>query len=123
MTKCLRCGRKLTSQLSIERGYGKTCFRIVNANKPIPNNDSDIEFLKMEIKALKRMIRNIKISSEKGIERIKNTRPEVITIEHKNMSCVMNELKSIFKSRDWKNSALHSIQGRTEIVEPPNLYV
>ena len=33
MHKCLRCGHILTNKQSIERGYGKTCYRIINLQK------------------------------------------------------------------------------------------
>jgi len=37
MTKCARCGRKITSQESIYRGLGGECFRKRIGSKPVKN--------------------------------------------------------------------------------------
>ena len=53
VTKCKRCGHKLTDPISVERGYGPTCWQkegrfLVN----VPQNE-EIEALRKEVKALK----------------------------------------------------------------------
>ena len=37
MAKCARCGRKITSQESIYRGFGGECFRKRIGSKPVKN--------------------------------------------------------------------------------------
>ena len=63
MCKCKRCGKELRSAESIKKGYGKTCYRIVQlnqTNKPEPEQAEKIDmeeiksFISLEIeKALK----------------------------------------------------------------------
>ena len=53
MCKCERCGRVLKSKKSIELGFGATCYRIhklQEASKPEPEVNTEIAFLKIEIK-------------------------------------------------------------------------
>lgn len=54
--KCKWCNRILTSKESIERGYGGKCFRIIQLQKNDMNRDQDIQFLKSEVKFLKRQL-------------------------------------------------------------------
>ena len=104
MSKCKRCGKELRSQESIKRGYGKTCYRIVQLqevkeSEVKPKINQEIAFLKMEIKMLKRMMKQIKTNGVKveSIERIKpeESRPER-TENKNNMSGVITEMKEIF---------------------------
>ena len=59
MCKCKRCGRVLKSPESIKRGYGKTCYRIVQFQETTKSEvktevNQEIAFLKLEIRTLKR---------------------------------------------------------------------
>ena len=119
---CKRCGRVLKSEQSIKLGYGATCYRIFKlqeANKPEVNPDmnQEIAFLKMEIKTLKRMIRNIHVKGiAEPIERIKhdNQRPER-TENEGNMSSVVKEMKKIFT----KDFNYHNILKSVNPIEIP----
>jgi hypothetical protein len=107
MCKCKRCGRVLKSPESIERGYGKTCYRIVQfqeSTKPEVKTEinQEIAFLKLEIKTLKRMFKQIQIKGTiEPIERIKRDdhRPERDSNKG-NFAGVMKEMKSIFKLQE-----------------------
>lgn len=107
MCKCKRCGRALKSIESVKRGYGATCYRIFKLQeKPEPEVkpevNSEIAFLKLEIKTLKRMFRNIQIKGTiEPIERIKRDdhRPERDSNKG-NFAGVMTEMKSIFKLQE-----------------------
>ena len=105
--RCLRCNRILTSKESIKRKYGKTCFRIVNSQKPKQEINETVEFMKLELKMLKRQINELKIHGIKQsdtIERLKQDKIQVQTVEKVNFSNVMSELKDIFNKTNgnWK---------------------
>ncbi|MHA2282510.1 MAG: DUF6011 domain-containing protein [Promethearchaeota archaeon] len=40
MNKCKRCGRVLRSEESIKRGYGKSCYRIVQLNQKLEQSET-----------------------------------------------------------------------------------
>ncbi|MFX1374900.1 MAG: hypothetical protein ACFFA0_03730 [Promethearchaeota archaeon] len=106
---CKRYGKKLTNSESMERGYGRTCHRIVQMQElksqfNTPKINQEIAFLKCEIKTLKKMLKNIHINSNnisiEPIERIREShRPERNTnLNMVNMGCVVSELKELFSS-------------------------
>jgi len=47
VTRCARCGRKLTDPVSIKRGYGPVCWERVQAEKPVKKEDI-VNWLKKE---------------------------------------------------------------------------
>ena len=103
IVKCKRCGRKLTSEESIKRGYGMTCYRIIQLQnqETKPETNQELAFLKCEIKMLKRMFKQIKTSGViiDPIERIKqdNHRPER-DANRGDMANVITEMKEIFNN-------------------------
>ena len=110
--KCLRCGRKLTSEKSIALGYGSKCYRITLLQKPVEDTNSDISFLKMEITMLKRQIKELKLSGVKhdvAIERIVNTTVSKNDPEFVEMGQVVREMKSIFSDPEWKSKLLTKV--------------
>jgi len=108
---CLRCGKKLTNPISKERGFGSTCFRIKQLEGKNKFNKEllrEINFLKCEIKMLKKLYHQIKTNGTKyqqdAIERIK--REESAKIEDPLLSEYRNafkecisELKEVLKER------------------------
>jgi len=109
---CLRCGKKLTSEESIMRGYGEKCYRIVNLQKSAVDTTTDIKFLKMEISMLKRQISELKVSGVKhdvAIERISQEKVNRTDPEFIEMGAVVKEMKSIFSDPDWKNKLLRKV--------------
>ncbi len=116
--KCKRCNRELKSKESQERGYGKTCYRIVNLSKQEKPID-DITFLKMEINMLKKMLRNLTKNGIKAIERIKNDSPKRNEQVSQFNECV-RELKGIFNCEQWDyRNVLVPINPRETIENPP----
>ena len=111
---CLRCGKKLTNPISKERGFGSTCFRIKQLEGKNKFNKEllrEINFLKCEIKMLKKLYYQIKINGtiyqQDAIERIK--REEIAKIEDPILSKYRNafkecisELKEVLKERAIK---------------------
>ena len=121
---CKRCGRVLRSEKSIALGYGETCYRIASLQKPVVDIESEISFLKREISMLKSIIKSNNITRSRPIERIKITQKDLVQpAAQLKMSDVINEMKNLFNSRDWRASVLRSINPSTEPVAPPNLYV
>ena len=129
--KCKRCNRRLTSKLSIERGYGDTCYRIIQLQKTeLPKVKSDfnqeLAFIKCEIKTLKRMFRNIQTNgiSINPIEKIKqdNLRTEK-DLNKNNMTNVITELKNIMNSVENIHDILKPIEPRSspEVLEVSQL--
>jgi hypothetical protein len=89
--RCKRCGRPLTSELSIKRGYGPTCYQ---KNKLT----DEIDFLKCEVKMLKRLFRQAKFSTTvEPIERVKKVEIRA-KLSESPMGAVMEELKDLFLS-------------------------
>jgi len=111
---CLRCGKKLTNPISKERGFGSTCFRIKQLEGKNTFNKEllrEINFLKCEIKMLKKLYHQIKtngaIYQQDAIEKIK--REEIAKIEDPILSKYRNafkecisELKEVLKERAIK---------------------
>lgn len=111
---CLRCGKKLTNPISKERGFGRTCFKIKQREKENKDNGEilrEINFLKCEIKMLKKLYHQIKtngaIYQQDAIEKIK--REEIAKIEDPILSKYRNafkecisELKEVLKERAIK---------------------
>ncbi|HDZ18120.1 hypothetical protein LCGC14_1110460 [marine sediment metagenome] len=126
MCKCKRCGKELRSVESVKRGFGATCYRIfklqeANNSEVKPEINQEIAFLKMEIKMLKRMIRNIHVKGiVEPIERIKqdNQRPER-TENTGNMTSVVKEMKKIFTENFNYRDILKSVNPIEEPVIPP----
>ena len=109
---CQRCGRELTNPKSIALRYGPKCYRILQWERPVVDTKDEIIFLKMEVKMLKRQIKELKISGVKhdvAIERINHeSRP---LSSQKQMICglIHKELKSIFSDPDWKAKLLINV--------------
>jgi len=139
IVKCKRCNRLLTSKESIERGYGSTCYRIITLRESDPGRDPvvqtlaqpgkydlDLNFLKCEIKFLKKQMKELKqkgITSTEinAIERIKQDehRPERDQFKVQ-FNVVVKELKMVFKGDNFDyHSLLQPIEPRIEIEEPP----
>lgn len=125
---CLRCGKKLTNLLSRERGFGRTCFSIKQLEDKNKVNEEvlgEINFLKCEIKMLKRLYNQIKLNGikypkEAALERIK--REETVKIEdpllreYRNAfeECI-SELKEVLKER--ANKIGESLDILPELIE------
>lgn len=126
MYKCKRCGRVLTSRKSIELGYGKVCYRIhllEEANKSEPEVNQEIAFLKMEIKTLKRMIKNIQVrgTTVESIKRIRKDVESIPSIIKEGFADVVKEMKSIFKENFYYKDYLKPVNPIEEPVDPPVL--
>ena len=126
--RCKRCNAILKAKKSIELGYGRTCYRIhmlEEANKPEPEINTEIAFLKMEIKTLKRMIRNIQVNGKtiESIERIKKDVSEIPDIIKKGFAGVVKEMKTIFHETFHYTDFLKPIDANQEIIEPPKILV
>lgn len=134
MCKCKRCGRVLTNPESIERKYGSTCWNIVQLQKknenltPDRNFEQELEFLKYEIRFLKRQLKEIKQNSSiinvEPIDRIKHDkeRPERANNEI-NLFLVVKELKIIFEDKEIfdYHQILSPIEPTTKIESPPEI--
>ena len=100
---CKRCGRPLRSAKSIKLGYGPTCYRLSKIQDNPFNIEQEITFLKIEIKTLKKLLRELKtvnLSSGQSpsIIRINRDykRPEQDQSKGQ-MREVLQELKSCFQ--------------------------
>ena len=125
--KCERCGRVLRSEASIERGMGLRCARITELEKEskLPTKvEETLDFLKMEVKMLKRQISELKVSGVKSTEAIERIRQDVIpktSWEGKMKVAIKKELKAIFSDPNWKDKLLHSVDEQDSIREPPKI--
>jgi len=118
--KCKRCNRELRSEKSIKLGYGETCYRIVNLKKPVLDIETEISFLRMEIKLLKTLIKSNNIVGYRPIERIKITKQDLGPSREKNkMSDVIKEMKALFSTDKWKDR-LVSPSGQNKIIPAPS---
>jgi hypothetical protein len=59
---CKRCGRELKAAESIKLGYGPTCYRKKKLFKSSLTLEEELKFLKIEIKMLKRIIRELTVN-------------------------------------------------------------
>ncbi len=75
---CKLCGRILTSAKSIKLKYGPICYKKIQLNENHINIQDEINFLKIEIKMLKKVIRELKIndSLSNGIYQITKIRQD-----------------------------------------------
>jgi len=107
--RCKRCNRVLKNPISVERQYGAVCFSIINSNTPKRQNfesfQKDIDFLKLEIQTIKRMIRNNNGLGHQdiSIERIVKSQdvssnPQLNEYRLAFQECV-NELREVLKVR------------------------
>ena len=125
IVRCKRCNRILKNKLSIDRGFGETCYRIFKLQETKleinPEINTEIDFLKMEIKMLKRMIKNIQVNNAViPIERIKQNRPEQkISGNQNNYGKVMIEMKDVFNKMKNGYKHLKSINPIEMPIEPP----
>jgi hypothetical protein len=119
--RCKRCNRVLTNEKSIKLGYGKICYRILILHgkkiiqeeyKEIPKLEDAVNFLKCEVKMIKRQLRELKFTKsvyyqENPIERIKReeaikiTDPLLKQYREAFKECI-NELKEVLKLRKDK---------------------
>jgi hypothetical protein len=101
---CKRCGRVLKSIKSIKLGYGPTCYRIIKFHDNRVNIQEEIKFLKIEIKTLKKTVRELRTNKftsyqSPPIERIKiEERSPERNINKGKMTEVIQELKSRFQN-------------------------
>ncbi|MFX0011241.1 MAG: DUF6011 domain-containing protein [Candidatus Hermodarchaeota archaeon] len=100
---CKRCGRPLRSAKSIKLGYGPTCYRLSKTQDNSFNIEQEITFLKIELKTLKKLLRELKTvnlssSQSSPIIRINREmkRPEQNQSKGR-MKEVVQELKSCFQ--------------------------
>ena len=123
---CKRCGRLLTSAKSIKLGYGPTCYRIskYHDNPVNVNVHEEIKFLQIEIKMLKKCLRELKPNQFTSyqtppIERIKIQERSPKTDTNKaQMTEVIQELKSRFQNCNGDvKSLLKPIQIETNHIE------
>ena len=135
--KCERCGRPLTSKVSIERGMGLKCARITELEKQSKNENQELVELKQKWNQLslkfslleKKVNRLIKsgVKSTEVIERIKEKVEAAPTEEGRLKGLIHEELVSIFRNKDgsfnpdWKSKILHKTDEINEIREPPSL--
>ena len=126
IVRCERCNTILRSAESIKRGMGKTCARIVKlqqANKPKvePEVNQEIAFIKMEIKHLKRMFKQIQTNGTViGIERIKQPNPEQkVNGNEANFGSVIAEMKGIFSNIESVYEYLKPVNPIEEPMIPP----
>ena len=131
--RCKRCNRILTSRESIERGYGPTCYRIMQLqeqnSEPNPQKyNQDFNFLKCEIKFLKRQLKELKqkgitATEINSIERIRQDehRPERDKFKVE-FNVVVKELKMIFRGEKFKyREFLRPVAPRDQIEPSPLL--
>ncbi|MFX0081584.1 MAG: DUF6011 domain-containing protein [Candidatus Hodarchaeota archaeon] len=129
---CKRCGRVLKSTKSIKLGYGPTCYRIskFHDNAININIEEEIKFLKIEIKMLKKIIRDIKANNFTSNQSIPILR---IKKEHSNLEKnrnksqmieVIQELKNLFQNcnGDIKN-LLKPTQIETSLIKKSQLAI
>ena len=124
--KCKRCGRKLSNKLSIERGYGAKCYKIIQfqETKPEikPEINQEIAFLKCEIKTIKRMFKQIRTSGVivDPIERIRQDEQRPEREPNKcNMASVITELKERFSKIENVFDLLSPINPIETPIAPP----
>lgn len=98
--RCKKCGRYITKSDYIEFGYNKKCYDIIHLQKNdvVPDDfKSDMNFMKMEIKFLKRQINEIKNCGFSNIEAIERLKKETKKPEQEpnqiNMFIIIKELK------------------------------
>ena len=97
---CKRCGRPLYNEVSKKRGYGAKCYKIIQLQKKTPESEnfkSDMDFMKMEIKFLKRQLNEIKNRGFSNVEAIERLKIETEKPEQEpnqiNMVVIIKELK------------------------------
>ena len=125
---CKRCGRVLKSAKSIKLGYGPTCYRITKFHDNPGNIHEEIKFLKIEIKMLKKSLRELKINEFPSyqthpIEKIKKQErnPDRDTKKGE-MTEVIQELKSRFQNCNGDvRSLLKPIQIESHLIEKTQL--
>jgi len=128
IVRCKRCNRILKNKLSIERGFGETCYRIFKLNKtnvpeinPIVNQE--LILLKFEINKLKKMFKQIQTKGTIGpIERSKQVRPEQkVDGNESNFGSVIQEMKGIFSKIESVYDYLKPVNPIGEPIAPPIL--
>lgn len=97
---CKRCGRPLYNEKSRALGYGAKCYKIIQLQKndAVPDDfKSDMDFMKMEIKFLKRQLNEIKNRGFSNVEAIERLKIETEKPEQEpnqiNMFVIIKELK------------------------------
>ncbi|MFW9825343.1 MAG: DUF6011 domain-containing protein [Candidatus Thorarchaeota archaeon] len=129
---CKRCGRVLKSVKSIKLGFGPTCYRIskFHDNPVIGNLHEEIKFLKIEIKMVKKILRELKANQftsyqTPAIERIKKQDSSSERNTNKlQMTEVIQELKSRFQNCNGNvKSLLTPIPIENTLIEPSHLAI
>ncbi len=133
--RCKRCNRILKNKLSVERGYGAKCYRIVQLNQePEKPNESIIGELLNRVRKLeldnsfmKHQLKHkiIVNSNVEVIERIKSDehRPEREPFKVQ-FNVVIKELKIVFNKDNFDyHDILEPINDRETIEKPPMIEV
>jgi len=127
---CKRCGRVLKSAKSIKLGYGPTCYKIIKFHNNSINIQEEIKFLKIEIKTLKKAIRELKFNNfttnqtSPIIKIRKEERSSERDINKGQMMEVIQELKCSFQNCNGDvKSLLKPIQVEPNLIETSKLAI
>jgi hypothetical protein len=125
---CKRCGRVLKATRSIKLGYGPTCYNKIKNQENHVNLEEEVNFLKIEIKTLKKLLNELRVNQviSTEVSPIKRIRSEVRVQENDDRKCQMREvlleLKSRFQSCDGDiKNMLTPIQNETNMMETNQL--
>jgi hypothetical protein len=125
---CKRCGRVLKATKSIKLGYGPTCYKKIKNQENYVNLEEEVNFLKIEIKTLKKLLNELRfnqvISTEVSpIMRIRNeVRVQENDVKKCQMREVLLELKDKFQACDGNiKYLLKPIQNETIMMETNQL--
>lgn len=135
IVRCKRCNRILKSKLSIEHGFGETCYRIFKlseANKPEQLNNSVLDELLNRVRKLEldnnfmkcQLKHKVFVGKSKDSELdwdIPKEIKEVKNIYEIKFNVIVKELKVIFTDDFNYHDVLKPINPIEEIVDPPIL--
>ncbi|MFW9971906.1 MAG: DUF6011 domain-containing protein [Candidatus Odinarchaeota archaeon] len=132
--KCKRCGRILKSAESIKRGYGKTCYKIIELSEPEQpqiNNEileellNRVRKLELDNNFLKHQVRHKTIIGKSKDSELEWDIPKEVK-EVKNefkiqFNMVVSELKIIFTEDFDYHDVLKPVNQIDEPVSPPTI--
>jgi len=132
IVRCKRCGKKLTNKESIERGYGKYCYKIISLQKEkkvlpgleellirVRKLELDNTFMKHQLKH-KTFVNNSKDSESewdipKEVKEVRNQFKIEFTV-------IVKELKIIFNTDNFDyHNVLKPITPNEEIIPSPEI--